>query len=146
MSKYNIVELTIENGELIDFDEKRQMEQKGLQSCNVIYIYKNTNFQNIYIGQTTNFLENHKKFYLSNKEMFKLANFNQVLVIVSIYFHKSALDDVENQLIEYFSKCNDIKLYSSNKENIVLDYIEQNKVKNEVVVPLLEILENQKNK
>ena len=60
----------------------------------------------VYIGQTIHFIDRHKQHYSGNEEKFNTADFNQVIVIFSKYFNRSALDDVESQLITYFSADN----------------------------------------
>lgn len=106
MAKYNVVELKIENGELIDFEEKSEAEKKALQLQNAIYIYRGTDSRKIYIGQTIHFKIRHNEHYSGKEELFKAADFNQVIVVFSRYFNRSALDDVESQLITYFTADN----------------------------------------
>ncbi len=102
MAKYNIIELNIKDGILIDLNSKSGSEQKALRYCNAIYIYRSTKTKKIYIGQTMHFEDRHKQHYNKVEEKFQEAAFNQVIVIFSKYFNRSALDDVEGQLITYF--------------------------------------------
>ena len=149
MAKFNIVELEIKNGELIDFDKKREVEKKALKEQNAIYIYRGTKSQKVYIGQTIHFIDRHKQHYSGNEEKFNKADFNKVIVIFSQYFNRSALDDVESQLITYFSADN-LKLSKKVVEfdrdevinrtggNSVNEYAGREKVASEVILPLWE--------
>lgn len=103
MAKYAIVELSINRGELLDTERLSNNERKALQYNNAIYIYRGTKSGKVYIGQTIHFLERHKQHYSGAEEKFITADFDKVLVIFSVYFHRSALDDVESQLITYFT-------------------------------------------
>ena len=40
------------------------------------------------------FIERHKRHYNGTEEKFSTADFNKVIVIFSVYFNRSALDDV----------------------------------------------------
>ena len=149
MAKFNIVELEIKNGELIDFDKKREVEKKALKEQNAIYIYRGTKSQKVYIGQTIHFIDRHKQHYSGNEEKFNKADFNRVIVIFSQYFNRSVLDDVESQLITYFSADN-LKLSKKVVEfdrdevinrtggNSVNEYAGREKVASEVILPLWE--------
>lgn len=106
MAKYNVVELKTKNGGLIDFEEKSEAEKKASRLQNAIYIYRGTKSQKVYIGQTIHFTDRHKQHYSGSEEKFNTADFNQVIVIFSRYFNRSALDDVESQLITYFTADN----------------------------------------
>lgn len=149
MAKYNVVELKTKNGGLIDFEEKSEAEKKALRLQNAIYIYRGTKSQKVYIGQTIHFTDRHKQHYSGSEEKFNTADFNQVIVIFSRYFNRSALDDVESQLITYFTADN-IKASKNMVEfdqdevinrtggNSVNEYLRREDVASQVILPLWE--------
>lgn len=149
MAKYNVVELKTKNGGLIDFEEKSEAEKKALRLQNAIYIYRGTKSQKVYIGQTIHFTDRHKQHYSGSEEKFNTADFNQVIVIFSRYFNRSALDDVESQLITYFTADN-IKASKNMVEfdqdevinrtggNSVNEYLGREDVASQVILPLWE--------
>ena len=55
----------------------------------------------MYIGQTSRFIDRHKEHY-SKDISFPPADFNSIIVLYSQLFNKSAILDVEKQLIAYF--------------------------------------------
>ncbi len=149
MAKFNIIELRIINGILLDLDKLREEEMRALTSNNIIYIYKGTKSQKVYIGQTMHFIDRHKQHYSGCEEKFNNADFDQVMVIVSKYFNRSALDDVESQLITYFtadkSKTTKRSVEFDNDEilnrtggNSVNEYADRENVASEVILPLWE--------
>lgn len=149
MAKFNYIELNIKNGMLLDLDKLSDNELKALKLNNAIYIYKSKKPQKIYIGQTIHFLDRHKQHYSGSEEKFNTADFNQVIVIFSKYFNRSALDDVESQLITYFSADNSKSSKHSvefdNDEvinrtcgNSVNEYEGRENVASEVILPLWE--------
>ena len=148
MAKYNYIELDIKNGKLLDVDLLSLAEQNALKLNNAIYIYKSKTTKQVYIGQTIHFLERHKQHYDGTEQKFIDAKFNRVIVIFSVYFNRSALDDVESQLITYFSADNakskkssvsfDVDVINRTGGNSVNDYKEKEKVATEVVLPLWE--------
>jgi Uncharacterized conserved protein len=149
MAKFNIIELKIMNGTLLDLDKLREVEMKALTSNYAIYIYKGTKSQKVYIGQTRHFIDRHKQHYAGVEEKFNNADFDQVMVIFSIYFNGSALDDVESQLITYFtadnSKATKRSVEFDNDEvinrtggNSVNEYVGRENVAFEVILPLWE--------
>lgn len=148
MAKYNYIELDIKNGKLLDVDLLSLAEQNALKLNNAIYIYKSKTTKQVYIGQTIHFLERHKQHYDGTEQKFIDAKFNRVIVIFSVYFNRSALDDVESQLITYFSADNakskkssvsfDVDVINRTGGNSVNDYKEKEKVSTEVVLPLWE--------
>ena len=102
MAKYSIVELSIDKtGNLINVDMLSNDAQKALKLNNAIYIYRGTKSKKVYIGQTIHFIDRHKQHYNGTEEKFNEADFDEVLIIFSVYFNRSALDDVESQLITY---------------------------------------------
>ncbi len=149
MAKYNCIELNIRDGELLGLTKLRSIEKDALNSKNSVYIYKGTKTQKIYIGQTIHFRERHKQHYSKDKEVFENADFDSVLVIFSKYFNKSALDDVEIQLITYFIadssnfKKREVEfdreeVINKKRKNTVNEYIGREKVASEVILPLWE--------
>ena len=106
MVKYKCITLKVKNGELEGFDELRQREQNSLRNGDVVYIYKGTKSKKIYIGQTIHFTKRNKDHYNGNEEKFNIADFDQVIILISSYFNGSALNDVESQLITYFKADN----------------------------------------
>lgn len=149
MAKYNVINLTIKNGKLIDFEEKSEAEQKVLRHQNAIYIYRGTKSKKVYIGQTIHFMDRHKQHYCGSKETFNRADFNQVLVIFSQYFNRSALEDVESQLITYFTadyaktsknavNFNQNEVINRTVGNCVNEYFKRKDVASQVILPLWE--------
>lgn len=149
MAKFNIIELKIKSGKLINFDELSEEQKKALRLQNAIYLYRGTRSKKVYIGQTIHFIDRHKQHYSGKEEKFNTADFNEVIVIFSRYFNRSALDDVESQLITYFSadkpkstKClvefdND-EVINRTGGNSVNEYIDRDKVSSEIILPLWE--------
>lgn len=81
---------------------------------------------------------------------FNNAHFNQVIVIFSQYFNRSALDDVESQLITYFSAdCGNANgavsfdsstIINGNGGNSVNEYKDRGEVATKVIIPLWEMV------
>lgn len=149
MAKYSILELKIKKGELLDLDRLSSNERKALKFNNAIYVYRGTRSKKIYIGQTIHFIDRHKQHYSGAEKKFNTADFNEVIVIFSVYFNRSALDDVESQLITYFAADNSKK--SSQKVsfdedevinrtggNSVNEYVERENVASDVILPVWE--------
>lgn len=148
MAKYNIIELSIRNGELVDFNDKSLAEQNALRNSNAIYVYRGTRSKKVYIGQTKHFLDRHKQHYDGTEEKFNTADFSQVVVVFSVYFNRSALDDVESQMITYFVADNsnarsvnvgfDNDVINRTGGNSVNEYKERENVASDVILPLWE--------
>jgi uncharacterized protein len=149
MAKYNCITLKVKNGELEGFDKLRQPEQNILRNGNVVYIYKGSKSKKIYIGQTKQFTVRNKQHYNGQEEKFNIADFDQVMILISSYFNGSALDDVESQLITYFladnSKSrkqlvqyNNVEIINRTNGNGVNDYRDREKVATEVILPFWE--------
>ncbi|MGN7313396.1 DNA/RNA helicase domain-containing protein [Alkalicoccobacillus gibsonii] len=149
MAKYNCITLRVKNRELKGFNELRQPEQNILRNGNVIYIYKGSKSKKIYIGQTKHFIDRNKQHYNGYEEKFNVAEFDQVIILISSYFNGSALDDVESQLITYFIADNpkskkQLVRYDNDEiinrtiGNSVNDYREREKVATEVILPFWE--------
>lgn len=149
MAKYNYIELCIKDGILINLDKLRSDEMKALTLNNAIYIYKGTKSQKVYIGQTKHFINRHNQHYSGSEEKFNNAHFDRVMVIFSKYFNRSALDDVESQLITYFIADNskstkrsvefdNYELINTTGGNSVNQYVGRENVASEVILPLWE--------
>ena len=149
MAKFEHITLKINNGEILNFEQLRLKQQNILKSGNIIYIYRSSVNKKVYIGQTKHFITRHKQHYSGKEEKFNSANFDQVKVIISRYFHGSALDDVENQLITYFIADNskvksenvlfdNDEILNGNSGNYVNDYTERERVSAEVILPFWE--------
>ncbi|OXZ32485.1 DUF2075 domain-containing protein [Finegoldia magna] len=106
MAKYSIVKLHIICESLQDIENLNQKKQRALESNNAIYIYRGTKSKKVYIGQTINFINRHKQHYNGTEEKFNTAGFDEVIVIFSADFNRSALDDAESQFITYFTADN----------------------------------------
>lgn len=147
MAKYTTIELQIKNEELLDLDKLSNSEASALTQGNAVYVYRGTKSKKIYIGQTKQFLTRHKQHYSGNEDKFKAADFDRVIVIFSKYFNGSALDDVESQLITYFTADNskstkhsvefdENRVINRTGGNSVAGYFEREKVATEVILPL----------
>lgn len=149
MAKFNHIILDIKDGELINFKDLAHKQQNILRNGNVIYIYRSTKSKKIYIGQTRHFYTRHKQHYSGNEIKFNNANFDKVMILISVYFNGSSLDDVESQLITYFIADNPSNkggqvaydqddIINGNGGNNVNDYSDREKVALEVVLPFWE--------
>ena len=149
MAKFNIIALHIKDGILTNLHQKSEAEQNALAVKNAIYIYRGSKSQKLYIGQTIHFLDRHRQHYSGNEEKFNTAEFDQVMVIFSKYFNRSALDDVESQLITYFTADNSYastnnirydtdEVINQTSGNSVNEYTERAQVASEVILPLWE--------
>lgn len=105
MSKYSYVILNVKTlnlGKIEDINGKEIVEgniYNALHNGNAIYIYRGSKSKKVYIGQTKHFLSRNREHYSGNEEKFNEANFDEVIVIFSVYFNGSALDDVEQPLL-----------------------------------------------
>ena len=148
MAKYSIVELAVSNGNLVGVDQLSNNQKRALELNNAIYIYRGTRSKKVYIGQTMHFIERHKQHYNGTEEKFSTADFNKVIVIFSVYFNRSALDDVESQLITYFMTDNSKKagtvsfdhddVINRTGGNSVNEYVGRENVVSDVILPLWE--------
>ena len=149
MAKFEQFTLNLNDGEILNFSKLKQKQQDILNSGNVIYIYRSSKNRKIYVGQTKHFITRHKQHYSGKEEKFNSANFDKVKVLISRYFHGSALDDVENQLITYFIADNskvktaDVlfdndEILNGNGGNYVNDYADREQVSAEVILPFWE--------
>lgn len=151
MAKYNYIELDLKNGDILNFESLRNPEKNILENGYVVYIYKSKQTKQIYIGQTKHFLTRNNQHYSGSEEKFDNAQFNQAIIVFSSYFHGSALDDVENQLITYFMadspNVKNQKIYFDDHEiinktsgNSINEYNTREKVASEVIIPFWEDL------
>lgn len=151
MAKYNYTILDVDSlksGNILTTDGKEITKgalYDKLHSEYVIYIYRETTgkTKKVYIGQTKTFLDRNKQHYSGNEEKFNQANFSEVMVVFSEYFNRSALDDVEQQLIMYFiadsSQVNyDKEIINQTGGNSVNEYRERELVASRVILPLWE--------
>jgi DUF2075 family protein/predicted GIY-YIG superfamily endonuclease len=149
MAKYNLITLNVKNGKLEGFEKLRLPEQNILRNGNVVYIYKGKKSKKIYIGQTKHFTERNKQHYYGQEEKFNIADFDQVIILISSYFNGSALDDVESQLITYFMADNpkskkqlvqydNDEIINRTNGNSVNDYRDRERVASEVILPFWE--------
>ena len=148
MAKYSVVELEVNNGALIGLDLLGDKRYKALEQNNAIYIYRGSGSKKFYIGQTIHFLDRHAQHYSGAEEKFNTAGFDQVMIIFSTYFNRSALDDAESQLITYFVADNSRKegqvdfereaVINRTGGNSVNDYAGREAVATEVILPLWE--------
>lgn len=148
MAKYSIVELSIKNGDLLGIDSLSSNAKKALESNNAIYIYRGTKSKKVYIGQTIHFIERHKQHYNGTEDKFVTADFNKVMVIFSVHFNLSALDDVESQLITYFmadypkqAGCvsfDNNGVINRTGGNSVNEYVGRENVASDVILPIWE--------
>lgn len=148
MAKYSVIELSIKRGELLDYDCLSNNEKKALELNNAIYIYRGTRSKKVYIGQTIHFIERHKQHYNGTEEKFNTADFDKVLVVFSVHFNRSALDDVESQLITYFTADNSKRagavsfdnddVINRTGGNSVNEYVGRENVATDVILPVWE--------
>ncbi|NQN53936.1 DUF2075 domain-containing protein [Streptococcus suis] len=149
MAKYTHFFLEIRGSELIGLEQCSLGQHNVLTNGNVIYLYRNRSTKQVYIGQTKHFLTRHKQHYAGQEEKFNQANFDQVLILTSVYFNGSALDDVENQLITYFIadrpktrkqtvQFDTYEVINGNGGNRVNAYQEREKISSEVILPFWE--------
>lgn len=150
MAKYGYIKLAVgKDGNLSRISNLRQSEQNTLQNGNIIYVYRGSKSKKLYVGQTKHFIQRHDQHYSGNEEKFDVAQFDEVIVLYSSIFNGSALDDVESQLITYFtadnSKSKKQNVYIDSSEiinrtsgNYVNDYKDRDKVATEVILPFWE--------
>lgn len=146
MSAYNLIELNIYRGKLVEFDRLSQQEKNALDASNAVYIYRGSKSKKIYIGQTVHFTQRHREHYSGTEEKFNTADFDKVLIFFSRYFNGSALDDVESQLITYFiadyedAKNQNIlfdgEIINRTAGNTVNDYADREHVATDVILPI----------
>jgi len=90
--------------------EEYELNQFMKNSWPVVYIIKNERINEAYIGESTNAI-NRMKNHLSNAER---QGLNELLVISCDKFNKSAVLDIESQLISYMDADKQYKLQNGN--------------------------------
>ena len=90
--------------------EEYALNQYMKNSWPVVYIIKNDKINEAYIGESTNAI-NRMKNHLSNKDRQRL---NELLVISCDKFNKSAVLDIESQLISYMAADEKYNLQNGN--------------------------------
>lgn len=150
MAKYSFIKLEVKNGQIKDLDGLRKPEVNSLRNGNVVYIYRGEKSKKVYIGRTTQFIERNRQHYNGQEAKFNEADFNEVIVLLSSYFNTSAIDDVESQLITYFTADSprsrrqlvehdrEDKIINRTKGNSVNEYKERETVALDVVLPFWE--------
>lgn len=150
MAKYSYIELDIKAGKLTGVDKLNNNKKSALENNNAIYIYRGRKSGKVYIGQTKHFIRRHQEHFSGNEEKFNNASFDKVVILFSVYFNGSALDDVERQLITYFvadkfkprSRKQDVtfdtEVINLTAGNTVNDYRDRDRVSSEVVLPFWE--------
>jgi hypothetical protein len=148
MAKFEHITLNLNNKDILNLEQLSLKQKEKLDRGNVIYIYRSSVNKKIYIGQTKQFLTRHEQHYSGKEEKFNAAKFEQVKVLISQYFHGSALDDVEKQLITYFIADNpkgrsanvsfDNEIINGNGGNYVNSYVDKERVSSEVILPFWE--------
>ena len=123
-------DLSIEVSERYDFskDSLKKIEQHPWvkNQWPLIYFIQNESKKEAYVGESTNFssrIRNH----LANPEK---AIFNQVSIIGSDKFNKSATLDIESKLIQYISSEETYSLQNGNHGLINHNYYQQDLYKN----------------
>lgn len=124
-------DLSIEISERYDFDNK------SLDKINknpwvknqwpLVYFIQNENKRVAYVGESTNF-SNRIKNHLANPK--KANAFNQISIIGSDKFNKSATLDIESKLIQYISSEGSYELQNGNHGLINHNYYQQDLYKN----------------
>ena len=149
MAKYEHFNIKFKDNKELDYSGLKPKQHEKLENGDVVYIYRSSSSKNIYIGQTTQFKTRHRQHFSGNEEKFNTAKFDQVKILISQYFNKSALIDVEKQLITYFMADNpNLKskkvlydnhvIINQNSGNNVNNYANREKVSSEVILPFWE--------
>ena len=107
--------LSIEVSERYDFDKKsldRINENLWVKNqWPLVYFIQNENKKVAYVGESTNFSKRIKN-HLANPK--KSKAFNQISIIGSDKFNKSATLDIESKLIQYISSEGTYELHNAN--------------------------------
>lgn len=124
-------QLSIEISEPYDFDKSsliRINENKWVKNqWPLVYFIQNNKKKVAYVGESTNF-SNRIKDHLSNPK--KAEVFNQISIIGSDKFNKSATLDFESKLIQYISSEGTYELQNGNFGLINHNYYQQDLYKN----------------
>lgn len=124
-------ELSIEISECYDFD-KRSLDKinDNLWVKNqwpLVYFIQNESKRVAYVGESTNFSKRIKN-HLANPK--KSRVFNQISIIGSDKFNKSATLDIESKLIQYISSEGSYELQNGNDGLVNHNYYQQDLYKN----------------
>ncbi len=146
MAKFGYIQLKIKkDGKLIGTDKLNAGQYAKLVDGNVIYIYRGIKSKKIYIGQTKHFYKRNVEHYSKKEEDFNQDDFDEVIILYSSLFNGSALDDVENQLITYFTADNPetkkqkiFHLTNRTSGNSVNEYAGREKISSDVILPFWE--------
>ncbi len=121
----------------IDVSERYDFNKKSLDKLNenpwvknqwpLVYFIQNEGKRVAYVGESTNFL-NRIKNHLANPK--KANAFNQISIIGSDKFNKSATLDIESKLIQYISSEGTYELQNGNFGLINHNYYQQDLYKN----------------
>ncbi|MDB9755093.1 DUF2075 domain-containing protein [Winogradskyella sp.] len=125
------LDLSIEVSERYDFDknslEKINKNQWVKNQWPLVYFIQNDTKRVAYVGESTNF-SNRIKNHLANPK--KSKAFNQISIIGSDKFNKSATLDIESKLIQYISSEGTYELQNGNHGLINHNYYQQDLYKN----------------
>lgn len=148
-------ELSIEVSERYDFDKsalnKINENQWVKNQWPLVYFIQNETKRVAYVGESTNFFSRIKN-HLANPK--KAKAFNQISIIGSDKFNKSATLDIESKLIQYISSEGTYELQNGNHGLINHNYFQQDLYKglfkdiwsklieNKIVSKSLEEIEN----
>lgn len=124
-------DLSIEISERYNFDknalEKINQNQWVKNQWPLVYFIQNESKRVAYVGESTNFA-NRIKNHLANPK--KSKAFNQISIIGSDKFNKSATLDIESKLIQYISSEGSYELQNGNHGLINHNYYQQDLYKN----------------
>lgn len=124
-------ELSVEVSERYDFSENALDKiNENIWVKNqwpLVYFIQNDSKKVAYVGESTNFSSRIKN-HLANPE--KASAFNQVSIIGSDKFNKSAALDIESKLIQYISSEGSYELHNGNYGLINHNYYQQDLYKN----------------
>lgn len=146
MAKFGYIQLKVKkNGELVGTNKLNTDQYDKLVSGDVIYIYRGVKSKRIYIGQTKQFYKRNVEHYSRKEEHFNRDDFDEVIILYSSLFNGSALDDVENQLITYFTADNPetkkqkvFHLTNRTSGNSVNEYAGRERIASDVILPFWE--------
>ncbi len=148
-------ELSIDISKKYDFNKKSldkiKQNRWAKNQWPLVYFLQNESKKVAYVGESTNFLSRIKN-HLANEK--KAKAFNQVSIIGSDKFNKSATLDIESKLIQYISAEETYELHNGNYGMVNHNYYQQdlykdifieiwNKlIENKIVTKSLEEIEN----
>ena len=124
-------DISIEISERYDFDKislNKINENRWVKNqWPLVYFIQNDEKRIAYVGESTNFSSRIKN-HLANPK--KSKAFNQISIIGSDKFNKSATLDIESKLIQYISSEGTYELYNGNYGLINHNYYQQDLYKN----------------